>query len=281
MNITTKSFEDLYNQVKNGITDKPVHQVILRVECGIEEIKSNFVNAYNFVAKEWQNKERPDNLVINHGEFLFSKGDPFQFITEELKRKPDSNRALFSMIDMEKIYGRDDAPIPSFLSLQFGIDDEYKLLVSAYFRALEIYNFLPSNIAEICLYIEHLKRHFPKLKEIVCEIYAFKAYSNPDFYCLKKAKLDTIEQLDLYKLLQDKDYEKVIEMVRMKAEKIESFIDYKGIHNLHLCLKSINKEERLNNFGWEILQEMVIWKTLGANSKAILKWILNSYKERN
>jgi hypothetical protein len=249
MAITAKSFEELHRKAKKKIAEKTCYQIVLKVDCDISEIDSNFVTTYNNDAKKWQLKKKPEDLVINHGQYLFSNGDPFKFIKRELKKKPDSNRALFSMINMENIYKSNDDPIPSFLSLQFGLENNEKLLVSAYFRALEIYNFLPINIAEICLYIKKIKDTFSLIKRISCDIYTFKAYSNPNFYCLKKAELDLIKPIHLLMLLMGKKYDRIIEMIRSKATTVESVIDVTGIENLHECLQALNKKDKLNSYG--------------------------------
>jgi len=95
---------------------------------------------------------------------------------------------------MQDIIGSHDDPIPSFMVLQFGFpaDDDRLLVCSAYFRALEVVEFLPVNIAEMCLIIRSLRAAFPNFIEIDFSIHAFKAYAKLGFHCLEKAALDRL-----------------------------------------------------------------------------------------
>ena len=88
-----------------------------------------------------------NELHINHGSYI---GDGLEHIIDELKNKPSSNRALFSLISQKDISKSGDNPIPSFMIFQTCIDDNI-LYCSVYFRALEVSTFLRINTEEFVL----------------------------------------------------------------------------------------------------------------------------------
>jgi hypothetical protein len=173
----------------------PVHNLLLRYTFPVRLIKHPLDGKFEDQAAAWQAAERPQNLYINHGTFIHpirtdgTRLDGIGHIINELKQKGDSNRALYSLINMHDIVGKGDLPIPSFLILQFGKLDK-TLNCTAYFRALEVGSFLPINLTEMCSVMKRIYREFPDIERIDLCIHAFRAYFKENFDCLEKSLLD-------------------------------------------------------------------------------------------
>lgn len=234
--IENKSLEDLWKKSISECEQKVLENVVLNGEFDIEEINSRFIQLHKEEACMWQSKKKPDELIINHGEYI-NKGNAsnlgIKFIIQELKKKTSGNRACYSLINMEDIVNSGDKAIPSFMVLQFSFatEDKDKLIVSAYFRALEVKEFLPINLAEICLNIEEIKQNFPNIKTFELTIFIFRAQYIENFYCLRHSKLDTLKASTMVKYLL-KDKKQIIDALRDKYRVVESVIITRGIENL-------------------------------------------------
>ena len=149
-------------------------------------------------AKMWAAKECPPELYINHGTYI---KDGMDYIVKELKRKPSSNRALFSLMSQDDISNSEDDPIPSFMIFQTCIKSN-TLYCTSYFRALEVSTFLRINIEEIRLKIAEIYQKLPRFNKVKLVIFAFSAYHQSAISPLKKAKIDLMTSIDIYQLLQ-------------------------------------------------------------------------------
>lgn len=148
-------------------------------------------------AELWAAKERPRELHINHGEFIM---DGMDHLKNELSRKKTSNRALLSLISQQHISKSEDEPIPSFMIMQCNILNE-TLYCTSYFRALETRRFLRINLEELRLKICEIHQAVPDFKEVRLVIVAFRAYANENINPLKIARIDLLEQVDIFHML--------------------------------------------------------------------------------
>lgn len=246
----SESIEGLWKKSIIECKEKVLENVILNGEFDINEINSNFIKIHQEEASMWQNKEKPDELIINHGEYIY-KGNSeklgVEFIIQELKNKKCGNRACYSLINMHDIINSGDEAIPSFMILQFSFskEDNNKLLVSAYFRALEVKEFLPINLSEICLNIEKIKQSFPNIKKFELSIFIFRAQYIEGFNCLRHSKLDILKAATMVKYLM-KDKAQVIEALKDKHRVVESVITTKGIENLMEAIDNVDEEDLHN-----------------------------------
>lgn len=153
-------------------------------------------------ALDFQNSSLPASLYMNHGEFIHKFGDGIKNVVNQLKEKHASNRAIISLINQEDIMESKDNPIPSFMVLQFSIENHDQLYVTAYFRALEVSKFLRINTEEIRQIIEKIFLEHRSLEQVFLNIFAFRAYINSDINPLKKPKIDTFTQKNIFKYLK-------------------------------------------------------------------------------
>lgn len=167
--LEAKTLSELASKACDLCKDSVCANLIMHGDFSYDEVNSGIIKSHESIAKEWQDITKPDHLHINHGEFIHKYGDAYEFISQELIKKRDSNRAVISMINMKNIIDSGDEPIPSFMLLQFGFsnDNFTKLFVTAYFRALEVSRFLPINLAEIAMFIKKLKIKLPFIKNSI------------------------------------------------------------------------------------------------------------------
>lgn len=228
--------EGLWRKTVEKCKEKTIENMLLHGVFDITEIDTAFIQLHKDSAKKWQEKEKPKELIINHGAYI-NKGKSdlcgIDFILNELKNKPCGNRACYSLINMEDIVGSGDTAIPSFMVLQFSFsqDDNNKLLVSAYFRALEVKAFLPINLSEICLNVKKVKEIFPNITKFELNMFVFRAQYIEEFNCLTHSKLDTLTAAEMvYQLMTDKKL--IVDTLKDKQRKTESIITITGMKNL-------------------------------------------------
>lgn len=222
-----------------------IHNLVLHGEISIEEIDCEFVKANTALAKKWQATTPSRDLYMTHGQYINLGSKPgLEFIIDELKSKPDSNRACLSLINMLDIIDSGDDPIPSFMVLQFSFLDGglKRLQVTAYFRALEVLNFLPINIAEICDIIRGIRSNFPNLEKVVMTIFAFRAYCRSGFSCLTKASIDIATPMEIAIAVEKQDLSKIIEWIDSKLYTTDSVISTSGLDNLSKGLEESTKK---------------------------------------
>ena len=165
-------------------------------------------------AREWQSIRVPNNFYFTHGEFIGSEGIPH--ITQELRRKPDSNRALASLISQKHVLGSGDGPLPSLLVRQASILDNI-LYLTVVFRALEVSKFFRINLEEIRLIAERIHIDCRNFTRIALCVFAFRAYINKDINTLEKCEIDLLTEGELIKRLEKKPHE-LAPLIRAKAQ---------------------------------------------------------------
>jgi len=245
MNIVEgKSLEELASNAIKICKDGVKTNLILRGEFLYDEVTSSFIQSYIDKANMWQDKLRPKELHINHGEFIHRNGlNGIDYIIQQLKNKPDGNRACVSLVDVEDIVKSDnDSPLPSFMILQFGFENmSYKkILAAAYFRALEVSRFLPVNLAEICNIIKCIRNSIPAIETFELNIYAFRAHYTENFNCLEKAELDIVDKIEITMAVCNKDLALIRKWLNSKYLDEASIICTEGLEELYKSLVLFN-----------------------------------------
>lgn len=161
-------------------------------------------------AAEWRQKEPTRDMYFTHREYY---GDGIQHIIEELKLKPTSNRALYSLLAQKDISGSGDDPIPSFLTFQCSIEHG-TLYCTASFRALEVSTFLKINLEEIRQNLVEICNALPAVETVRLHIFAFHAYvRNTASAALRRPAIDVTSQLQLMLLMQKGDVNKLDQLL--------------------------------------------------------------------
>ena len=249
------AFEESENKGK-------IQNLIISGTFPITELKNPFIVERKELAELWQQSSRPSTLKFNHGEYLnkYNKS-ALDYLIDELKIKNDSNRACWSLIDMGSLIDSGDNPIPSFLVLQAGISDDNKTLnITCYYRALEIKNFLPINLAEICLIASEIDNAFGnKFDNITITIHAFNAYIKDNFTCLSRAKLDTFTEAEIATKIAviGNGTRWIKDVLDEKKDHLESNIEIIGINNLISSIKLYIKENKSELYSQEFLNLLV------------------------
>lgn len=234
-----KRLIDFHKIAKDICHKKDATNLILQGELNIDEFLNPLENIYENEAKDWQSPTRPKKLYFSHGEYIHKYGDGIKGVIEELKRKPDSNRSLISLINMSDIIGSGDRPIPSFIIIQFGISGN-KLFVTVYFRALEVHEFLPINLTEISLIIQKIRNVFPQIQKVYLTIHAFKAHSMPGFTCLKRSSIDMITGAEIGLLVAEGDKQEIARLLEDKKNETTVV----EVDNLKQLLIAVQKSKR-------------------------------------
>lgn len=157
-------------------------------------------------AELFQARRRPTELYFSHGEYMTPEGiavGGVEYLIKELDYKSSSNRAIVSLISQKHIVGSGDDPIPSFMVLQCNIEDKAILYVTAYFRALEISNFLPINLEEIRHIIARVNERFRDIEMVRLNIIAFRAYLKKGRNPLKRPKVALLDIGDIMRFMED------------------------------------------------------------------------------
>ena len=198
-------------------------------------------------ALAFQQPKCPNNLQMNHGEYINKNGNGIQNVIKELKAKHTSNRAIISLINQNDIVGSGDNPIPSFMILQFSIENSNELYVTTYFRALEVSKFLRINIEEIRMIIQQIQEEIIDITKVNLNIIAFRAYIKKDINPLKRAKLDLLSQIKILGLLRKhKDKKELLSLLEEKKAS-STIIEYNSFEMILECLNDEDSETDINS----------------------------------
>lgn len=226
------SFETIVDLINDEISDNKKH---LNFTSYFELPKSSLIikgSESENLAKKWMSFERPDDLVFNHGEYIKKNG--FDHIINEIKEKPGSNRAIYSLLNYSDICDKGDHPIPSFLLFQITIQDNI-LYATSYFRALEVANFLKINVQEIKLNLIKIVEdcRLDHILKIRITIHAFNAYKKSEQKIPQRLEIDRLNDAILFKLVCLKD--KHAELVRLIMEKqgTDTYISTHWVQKVH------------------------------------------------
>ncbi|HBJ0691097.1 TPA: hypothetical protein N8095_004045 [Escherichia coli] len=172
--------------------------LILAYEISTASLIENVLSDVHQLAEQWSADECPKNLYFNHGQYKVGGVDN---IINELKEKPSSNRALYSLINQETIMNSGDDPIPSFMLFQCVLEHRV-LYCNVYLRALEVSKFLRINLEEIRINIEKISNSSLSFDSVRLVIFACRAHHVPNFNPLEKPKLDLLSQYQMLTMLK-------------------------------------------------------------------------------
>ncbi len=216
----------------------------LKVSCKIKKLTDVEFPEEAKLAEAFQNPKKPDNLYINHGQFI--KDDGISHMISALKEKRNSNRALISLINQNDIIDSKDKPIPSFMSLQASIENHEELYITVYFRALEVSKFLKINLEELRSIINKIYEEFSDIKTVKLHIFSFRAYSDPDINPLIRPEIETLDQSTLLKILEKKLKERLIPLLVEKVQTRTTVVDDQSFSKILDILEDPNKNEDIN-----------------------------------
>lgn len=202
-------------------------------------------------AKMWAADSCPEEFYINHGSYI--QGG-MKHIINELKNKPSSNRALFSLISQDHILNSGDKPIPSFMLLQTGIEDNI-LYCTTYFRVIEISVFLRINLEEIRQKLVEIYNSLLNFRIVRLVIFSFRAYKNNSISPLRKPKIDLLTSIRIYKLLHNNPAS-LGDLLREKA-KGSTVIDTRSLKDLKEALLEDEKEDENKQYNIDYVKNLL------------------------
>jgi len=218
----------------------------LPVQFSPQLLEESAFHTQEKLARKFQAYPKPDDMYINHGEYIKDNG--IDHMIKCLKEKRNSNRALISLIDQDDIIDSGDNPIPSFLILQTNIDNN-KLFLTVYFRALEISTFLKINLEEIRIIASKILQELDSLyqiNQIELHIFAFRAYIKEDINTLIRPKIEMLDEATLLKKLEKKPHE-IASLLDEKIQTVSTIIDDNSFQKILNIIEDETKSEDLND----------------------------------
>lgn len=231
--IEVKSFGMAAEGARRRCESGPAENVVISLSVALPACDDSFLRTYIDEAQLWQARGRPPSLHFSHGEFMHSAGDPLEFLVNELRRKPTGNRACVVLADNKTIAESGDGLLPSFMLLQVGraFNNPSVLMLTAYFRALEVSEFLPINLAELALIADGIQLAIPEFTTASIVIHAFRAHELKDFRRHTRGALDIASNTQLQELVSQGDTATLAEWMHEKAQP-ETIIEVGGIVRL-------------------------------------------------
>lgn len=235
---SVQTFDAILNDAADECRTSAQFNLALAYELPIDVVDSAFVAAHRTQAEKWLSDPPPRDLLFSHAEFYRGKRGT-DHVTSELRKRNLGRRAILAMIDMDTILDSSKRSVPAFSLLQFAIDGNL-LYVTAYFRALEVAAFLPSNLTEIALHCERIRQNFTHITAIRLFVVAFRAYTEPDFHCLEKLPIDSQEPGVIAVAVAEHDYERLRNWLSDK-HRVESVVQLQGIEEMLTAVKAAKK----------------------------------------
>lgn len=244
-----------------AMSSECIENLIVHGAFKIGEASGTLAMDHEHEASEWQ-KESTEEYLFCHGKYMNAGSMPgIDYIIEELRRKRDSNRACVQLVSVKDLVGSGDDPRPSFLGVQctFRPTQFENLLITARYRALEVANFFPINLAELALIVRRVAAAFPEITSFELTVVAFRAYFNERFDCFKRHKLDLEPAYEISAAVEAKEYALIKRWLEEKESYESSYVDLSGLETLrgsvekhlddyspefHSCLK-----EALEHYG--------------------------------
>lgn len=192
-------------------------------------------------AAEWRAEQPAPGMYFTHRQFY---RDGVQHIIDELKAKPTSNRALYSLLSQSEISGSFDKPIPSFLSFQCSIEKGNHLYCTATFRALEVARFFRVNLEEIRQTLAEICESLQTIETIHLHIFAFHAYCDSQATSLRRPKIELVNDETLLLMMQD-DKATDLDLLLRGLRKSTTVVSSVKLKTLKRILERDSRESRL------------------------------------
>ncbi|WP_417228253.1 hypothetical protein [Amphritea sp.] len=249
-----ESFETIASDVRVEIpANEHCTNYIIAYKIDRENLQKNPMIDVAEEAKDWASEDRPKHLFFNHGEFR--KGG-LKYISQELKKKPTSNRALYSLINQDDISNSGDEPIPSFMIFQCLFDEHEKTMnCTVYFRALEVSSFLRINLEEIRQNLLNIYEEGVDYHQIKLLIVVGRAYHSPEFIPLKRPKIDTLTAIKIFVMVTENlsNFEPLLSekantqtvISYESLEHLKESLNQAGVGN-HLMISDLDKAIKLS-----------------------------------
>lgn len=228
--IRQTSFAALVNEAKKACAAAPIINVLLCLErFPLPASKDAFIKNYIDVAAHWQSADPPPEYLFSHGQYMHKYGPSIDYLVSQLVRKPTGNRACISLVDTGDIMESNDGKLPSFLVLQAATEHGgAHLTLTSYYRALEVSEFLPINLAEMALVADQIRQSIPTLVSMDLVMHAFRAHSQPGFRAHVRSQLDIAGSVEVASVVKAKDRAKIATWLMDKARP-ETVIDTAGL----------------------------------------------------
>lgn len=265
-----KSFKEVYEKLSDFIDEnKEVNQFRIEIENKFSTFKSELKTylgedkleigkhqySYFELAKMWEQDTVPEELYFNHGFYFYKDGQSgIDFVFEQLRDKPSSNRIVLSTYNMKEIRESlgDKTYLPSLESIQFG-KNENTLMVHMYLRALEVCHFLKINICEIEYLLSKLKDKGIEFEDVNIVISSFRAQKKNKFNCFLRAKIDTLSPIEISGMVMGGKVEEICELLKEKQDGSETITRSEGIKYLYEAIEKSNSIDGLKRYSDRVL----------------------------
>ena len=265
-----KSFKEVYEKLSDFIDEnKVVNQFRIEIENKFSTFKSELKTylgedkleigkhqySYFELAKMWEQDTVPEELYFNHGFYFYKDGQSgIDFVFEQLRDKPSSNRIVLSTYNMKEIRESlgDKTYLPSLESIQFG-KNENTLMVHMYLRALEVCHFLKINICEIEYLLSKLKDKGIEFEDVNIVISSFRAQKKNKFNCFLRAKIDTLSPIEISGMVMGGKVEEICELLKEKQDGSETITRSEGIKYLYEAIEKSNSIDGLKRYSDRVL----------------------------
>ena len=245
--------EKVYVLYEKFLKDIEAYSVLQNVSFKVKQNWKNFekdikqyFDKFLLEAKEWQSFSCNEKLPYTHVQLMNMKErDWSDFVINRLQNNPTNKRTIIPLITKEQIIDSIDNELVSFDVVQFGFTDELKteLNLAIYMRALEVKNFFPINICEVYLMIKKIKEKLITIKDINFCFFIFQAQYKDSYGCYKKARLDLITESNLCKLIVNKSFDEISQLLLEKVKMKETVINEKGLMNLNNALNTFYENQ--------------------------------------
>lgn len=261
------NFQDVYQNLLNQLAYKPVvNNVVLQINSSYDEFKDNLKKyieddelvigesrfKYSELAKQWEDIKVPERLYFNHGMYFKVRDEEhdgaevhgIQFVANQLKSKPTSNKAVLTTYGMDTVTKmlKGEEYLPSLLSIQFSqSSDANTMYVHMYLRALEAGRFLKINICEIKWLLEQLREKNVIFNRVDIAISAFRVQRKEKFTCFIKADIDNMDENKLNAYVYAGRVSEICQLLKEKIDAFETITNVEGLEALCDAMKQSNE----------------------------------------
>lgn len=208
------------------------------------EISDNFSSCLE-EARAWQSFKRPPNLDYTHGGLMnIDNVNWDDFVVSMLKKNPTTKRAIVPLITKEMVFKGGDGKLVSFDIVQFGfLDNDCKdLYITVYLRALEVRHFMPINICEVYLMAKKIKESIHSIENVSVCLFTFRAEAKLNYGCYKKAQVEFLSESNLCRMLADRKFHDLKNLLEEKGEMGDTVIDETWLKNIQKAFSDFFNE---------------------------------------